>query len=78
MGYKIETAHSFALYHLKKNIVPSLSYQNRNFHYQTVLQEILHYATGLTCIGDMNASPAYVTSKHAVNSLTRTFGTGLW
>ena len=29
---------------------------------------------GLTCIGDMNASPAYVASKHAINALTRTFG----
>ena len=29
---------------------------------------------GLTCIGDMMATPAYVTSKHAVTSLTRTFG----
>ena len=29
---------------------------------------------GLTCIGDMNASPTYVASKHAVNALTRTFG----
>jgi len=33
---------------------------------------------GLTCIGDMNASPTYVASKHAVNALTRTFGTDLY
>jgi len=33
---------------------------------------------GLTCLGDASASPAYVTSKHAVNALTRTFGTDLY
>ena len=29
---------------------------------------------GLTCIGDMYATPAYSASKHAVTALTRTFG----
>ena len=33
---------------------------------------------GLTCIGDMRASPAYVASKHAITALTRTFGTDLY
>ena len=29
---------------------------------------------GVTCIGDMMATPTYVASKHAVTALTRTFG----
>merc|ERR1711976_1127142 len=33
---------------------------------------------GVTCIGDMMATPTYVASKHAVTALTRTFGTDLY
>ena len=29
---------------------------------------------GVTCHGDMYATPAYTASKHAVTALTRTFG----
>ena len=29
---------------------------------------------GVTCHGDMFATPAYTASKHAVTALTRTFG----
>ena len=29
---------------------------------------------GVTCQGDMYATPAYTASKHAVTALTRTFG----
>ncbi len=34
----------------------------------------LSSTAGITCIGDMYATPAYVASKHAVTALTRTFG----
>jgi len=33
---------------------------------------------GVTCIGDMFATPAYTASKHAVTALTRTFGHKFW
>ncbi|XP_023319635.1 15-hydroxyprostaglandin dehydrogenase [NAD(+)] isoform X2 [Eurytemora carolleeae] len=33
---------------------------------------------GVTCIGDMFATPAYTASKHAVSALTRTFGHKFW
>lgn len=33
---------------------------------------------GVTCQGDMFATPAYVASKHAVTALTRTFGHKFW
>ena len=29
---------------------------------------------GVTCQGDMFATPAYTASKHAVTAMTRTFG----
>ena len=29
---------------------------------------------GVTCQGDMYATPAYTASKHAVTAMTRTFG----
>ena len=32
---------------------------------------------GVTCVGDMFATPAYTASKHAVTALTRTYGVGL-
>ncbi len=34
----------------------------------------LSSTAGITCIGDMFATPAYTASKHAVTALTRTFG----
>jgi len=33
---------------------------------------------GVTCLGDMYATPAYTASKHAVTALTRTFGHKFW
>jgi len=33
---------------------------------------------GVTCHGDMYATPAYTASKHAVTALTRTFGHKFW
>jgi len=33
---------------------------------------------GVTCNGDMFATPAYTASKHAVTALTRTFGHKFW
>lgn len=33
---------------------------------------------GVTCLGDMFATPAYTASKHAVTALTRTFGHQFW
>lgn len=33
---------------------------------------------GVTCQGDMYATPAYTASKHAVTALTRTFGHKFW
>jgi len=33
---------------------------------------------GVTCQGDMFATPAYTASKHAVTALTRTFGHKFW
>ena len=34
----------------------------------------LSSTAGITCVGDMYTVPAYTTSKHAVTTLTRTFG----
>jgi NAD(P)-dependent dehydrogenase (short-subunit alcohol dehydrogenase family) len=38
----------------------------------------LSSTAGITCVGEMNTVPAYTTSKHAVTTLTRTFGTDLY
>ena len=34
----------------------------------------LSSTAGITCVGEMFTVPAYTTSKHAVTTLTRTFG----
>ena len=34
----------------------------------------LSSTAGITCIGDMFATPAYTASKHAVTAMTRAFG----
>ena len=34
----------------------------------------LSSTAGVTCVGDMYTVPAYTASKHAVTTLTRTFG----
>ena len=38
----------------------------------------LSSTAGLTCVGDMYTVPAYTASKHAVTTLTRTFGVRRW